>query len=345
MCQITINPSFAGTPTNTGASVTVSGTVATTAGDPGPCAKLQVSVICAHSNVASSNTTAPDAQGNWTITLPVTCTCNDMIEVNVKCLSPVNCQAAAHGPIVCGGGGTGTGGVGPGTFTIGGIVASAGTPPCRPKVSVLGFSFVVRCQLTLLIMSIGWGIGLGMFTFYLGLGPASKASFGTTVMVIGIVAAAIALLATIIYLLFCRKCLCWFWLLIWRVLWLGGILASWFRNPACGPNCLFTSYIGVALMIVALIVLLFVWSGACNKTICDIGYEGILYTVAVFFPIVLPLVFGFSTCTVSLMNNNFGPPWGFIVLGSANALFIVLMWVGLQSNSCTVTWPPPEWDL
>ena len=334
MCQITINPSFAGTPTNTGASVTVSGTVTMTAGDSGPCTQLQVSIVCLQNHSSSVNTIVPDSQGNWTITLPVTCTCNDKIEVNVKCLSPATCQAATNGTIVCGGGNTGTGGTGNG-----------GTTHCRPKASVLGFPIVIRCQLVLFIMSIGWGTALGMFLFYLGLGPASQNSFGTAVVVIWIVAAATALVATIIYLIFCRRCLCWFWLLIWRVLWLGGILAAFFRKPVCGPNCIITSYTGVGLMLLAIIAL-FVWQRVCKKTICDAAYEGILYTVAVFFAIAVPLfLWGFPQCTVPLGNNFYGPPWGYIVLGSALALFIVLLFIGVKNQICSVSFPPPEWDL
>jgi len=338
MCQITINPTFAGTPTSTGASVTVSGTVTMTLGEPA-CTNLHVSVLCLQSHMASSGSTAPDAQGNWTITLSVTCTCNDMIEVNVQCVSGAECAAGANGPIVCGSGSTGTGGTGTGSS------GSGGTTHCRPKASVLGFPIVIRCQLFLFIMSIGWGTALGMFLFYLGLGPASQNSFGTAVTVIWIVAGGIALIATVVYLIFCRRCLCWFWLLIWRVLWLGGILAAWFRKPICGPNCIITSYIGVGLMILAIIVL-FVWQRVCKKTICDAAYEGILYTVAVFFPIVLPLVlWGFPQCTVALGNNFYGPPWGWIVLGLGFVLFWTLLVIGTASQRCSVSFPPPEWDL
>lgn len=98
------------------------------------------------------------------------------------------------------------------------------------------------------------------------------------------------------------------------------------------------------MMVVAILVL-FVWKRACNKTICAAGYEGILYTVAVFFPIVVPLVlWGFPQCTVALGNTIYGPPWGFIVLGLAFVLFWALLLIGQVTNSCP-SYPPPEWDL
>jgi hypothetical protein len=344
MCQITINPTFAGTPTATGASVTVSGTVAMSQGDPSPCAQLQVSILCAHSGEASSNNTTPDAQGNWTTTLPVTCACNDMVEVNVRCLSPatLTCQAAANGPIDCSGGGTGTTGTG-GTGTGGGTGGTGtGTSHCRPKLQLLGFSIVLSCPLVLFVTSVGWGTALGMFLFYICLGPKFAKSIGPGIAAIAITAASIALLGTLIYWHFCRKCLCWYWLLIWRVLWLGGILAAWFRQPICGANCKITSYIGAALMILGLVAL-FEWKRTCPKTICDAAYEGLLFTTAVFFTVVVPPALAFSQCVGSLSAAP--TPWGAIILGSAFALFIIILFINSGNSNCSTKYPPPEWDF
>lgn len=193
-------------------------------------------------------------------------------------------------------------------------------------------------------MSVSWGTALGMFLFYECLGPAFQNSIGTGIAVIWIVSAVIALVATIIYLLWCRQCLCWFWLLIWRVLWLGGMLAAWFRKPLCGLKCTTTSYIGVVLMIVAIIVL-FVWKSVCKKTICDAAYEGLLYTVAVFFAVVVPLALIYSQCVGSTSLSSNPPPWGAIVLAAAFVLFGVLLWIGTASHKCSVSFPPPEWDF
>jgi hypothetical protein len=192
----------------------------------------------------------------------------------------------------------------------------------------------------LFIMSVSWGTALGMFLFYICLGPYN--SIGAAVAAIWIIAASIALLCTLIYLQFCRQCLCWFWLLIWRALWLGGILAAWFRQPICGTNCTITSYIGVALMILAIIAL-FVWQRACPKTICDAAYEGILYTVAVFFTVVVLLALGFSQCVGSLSGSP--TAWGAIVLGSAFTLFVAILFINSGSSNCSVNYPPPEWDF
>jgi hypothetical protein len=332
MCTISINPaSITAVPLGSGANsptkITVDGTVTNCISN-----SVLVEVECA--GQAPSRAQAVITGNAWTVTLQSKCPCASQVTITAVCKDSPPCTDTLNTTLTCTGG-TGTGGGGTG---------GAGTNHCRPKWSVFGLSIVIRCQLVLLIMSIGWGTALGMFTFYLGLGPASQNSFGTGVMGTAIVAGAIALVATLIYLLFCRQCLCWFWLLIWRVLWLGGILAAWFRKPTCGPNCVITSYIGVVTMIVAIIVL-FVWQRACNKTICAAGYEGILYTVAVFFPIVVPLLlWGFPQCTVPLGNTTYGPPWGFIVLGLAFVLFWAMMLIGQMNNSCP-GYPPPEWDL
>jgi hypothetical protein len=317
-CKITINSSFAGTPTANGASVTVSGTVNSPATQP--CTLLRVSMKCLPGGATSSGNTKPDAKGNWAITLPVTCTCNNSIAVVVECAGPagVTCANDAHGPIVCGGG---TGGV---------------KNDCHPSVQLLGLIIQISCPLVLFIMSVSWGIALGLLLFNLCLYPFYINSIGGAVATIWIVAAGVALIATWLYLQFCQKCLCWFWLFVWRFLWLAGLIAAGFNQKVCGATCAVTSLIGVALMIFAVLAL-FIWQGVCLKTVCDAAYEGVLYIVFVFFTICVPLWLIFLACSWSLTSIG----WGGIVLLITFLLFAAIF----VFSNCSPKFPPPEWDF